>query len=241
MKQPQDKIKDSSQTYWAKIKWKQRVESKKFWIDKYLKNPFIFIPAVIILIIISFYFIHFRHGKLSYLNQDWAGFSAYMQMIFTFVNLILFAAIAITTYEYSKTSDVQRMIDDRRSQMPVIGFSRNNEQEYYNIRNLGKGGAFNIRVKTHFLEDQSKWKNCKIIHNMPSSGPFYPMNFTTDCNMLCATYEDLFGHKYFTIMENDTLSIIDMVEPQHLERYAKQVEKVYKESSTKPEYIDIVI
>ena len=45
MKQPKDKSNDSSQAYWAKIKWKQRIESKKFWIDKYLKNPFIFIQV----------------------------------------------------------------------------------------------------------------------------------------------------------------------------------------------------
>jgi hypothetical protein len=221
--------------------WRQRIRAKKYWLRKYLLNPFILIPFIIIFLIICIYPFHFHAGKISYKNEDWEGFSVYMQMIFSFVNIILFAAIATTTYEYSKTSDVQRMIDDRRSQMPVISFSRNKSNHYYNIRNLGKGGAFNIRLKTHYLKDKDKWEYCKIIHNMPSDGLTHQMTFTTNCNMLCATYEDLFGHKYVTIMENDTLLILDMLEPQHLEWYAYQITKVYKECLQKPEYLDEAI
>jgi|GEM_PF-6616928 hypothetical protein len=221
--------------------WCQRISAKKYWIHKYFLNPFILIPFVVIALIILFYPFHFRHGEISYKNEDWQGFSAYWQMIFSFVNLILFAAIAITTYEYSKTSDVKRMIDDRRAQMPVISFSIKRDNHFYNIRNLGKGGAFNIRLKTHFLKDKDKWEHCKIIHNMPSDSMMYPMSFTTNCNMLCATYEDLFGHKYITIMESDTLLIIDILEPDHLKWYDYQIKKVYKECLFKPEYFDIEI
>jgi hypothetical protein len=221
--------------------WIQRIQTKKYWIHKYFVNPFTLIPFIVITLIICIYPFHFRAGKISYRNEDWEGFSVYLQMVFSFVNIILFAAIAITTFEYSKTSDVKRMIDDRRAQMPVISFSRNKEKQYYNIRNLGKGGAFNIRLKTHFLNDKNEWDYCKIIHNMPSDTLLHPLAFTTGCNMLCATYEDLFGHKYITIMEDDKLLIIDKLEPLHLKEYAIQIEKVNKKSIHDPEYLDIEI
>jgi hypothetical protein len=230
--------KDLTEIPSTKPNWGQRFKAKKYWWHKYFINPFIFIPFVVITFIICFYPFHFIRGKISYKNEDWVGFSAYLQMIFSFVNIILFAAIATTTYEYSKTSDVKRMIDDRRAQMPVISFSRNKANHFYKIRNLGKGGAFNIRLKTHFLKSKDKWQHCKIIHNMPSDTITHELDFTTNCNMLCATYEDLFGHKYITIMENDTLLIIDNLEPQHLEWYAYHIKKVNKECLYKPEYID---
>src|SRR5450432_2830243 len=115
---------DSVEDQQPQKNWKKRILAKKYWLNKYFNNPFTLIPFFFIVLIISIYPLFFRSGKISYLNQDWAGFSAYLQMIFTFVNIILFGAIAITTIEYSKTSDVTRRLDNRRSQMPVIGFSR---------------------------------------------------------------------------------------------------------------------
>src|ERR1700682_1163582 len=130
-----EKTSESTNNQLTKSGWVSRIKAKKYWIGKYLFNPFILIPAIIVLFFISYYFIHFWSGKISDDGSDWSGFSEYLQMIFTFVNLILFAAIAITTYEYTKTSDVNQRKDDRRFQMPIIGFSRNLKNEYYNIRN----------------------------------------------------------------------------------------------------------
>ena len=49
------------------------------------------------------------------------------------------------------------------------------------------------------------------------------MNWTTDCNSLCAIYQDIFGNKYVSYFEDDKLVFIDTSNEKNKSRYSKQL------------------
>lgn len=181
---------------------------KKRWTKKYLKNPIVIIIAFIFLLALTAYFF-FIQGRISDKSQDWGGFGSYVQGLFSGLNFVIFTVLTMLIYENSKTEEVHRRQDERRFQKPVVSFFRYATPEYYYLKNLGKGGAFNLRIKINYDSTVKKWESSYIYHHIGSDSTDIPMDYTENCKNICAIYEDLFQHTYYSYMVNDKLTIVD--------------------------------
>ncbi len=193
---------------------------KKYWWKKYFGNPLFWIPLLIVTVSTIFYFVKF-HGAFSKKNEDWGSFGSYMQMLFSFLNLILFGFLTIQIYEYSKISDVHKRVDERRFRMPIIGFYRWDSPDMYFMKNIGKGAAFNVLVKV--MHNDTNWENGRKYHTIISESQEFTLNYTANTRIICATYENLFGDKFLSFMENDILRIIDLADGNHLEKFQEEI------------------
>ena len=175
---------------------------------QYSKNN----TTIVILLSISFitiplliYIFYFSGSPISKKSNDWADFSTYLATFVSLANLIVFVYFTRLVYLYSLNRD--KILDD--FERPVISFSKISELDRYTIENVGKGSALNIEVKSHFDKSNSIWAQKRITYSF-QSGMSKTMNWTTECNALCATYQDIFGHEYASYFEKDKLIFIDI-------------------------------
>jgi len=174
------------------------------------KTNRVLIAAGIIIILPLLVFIYnFKNVSFSKKTSDWAEFSTYWAAFIGFANLFVF--IYFTSLIHKYTRDRDKLLDN--FEKPVIAFLKLSQLDRYTIINVGKGAALNIRVKSKLDKIQSVWELEKITYSF-SSGKEKNMDWTTDCNALCALYEDILGTKYISYMEDDKLTFIDESNPR---------------------------
>ena len=172
----------------------------------------------LILCIKHIYIIHFSHISVSNKPNDWTDFSNYLGPFISLANLCVFVYFTRLVYFYSLTRD--KILND--FERPLIAFSKTSELDKYSILNVGKGAAINIYVKSHLDHEKLIWNEVRVSYSL-ETGASKPMNWTTNCNALCAIYEDIFGNKYISFMEDDKLSFIDTSSKMSLNQFANQI------------------
>lgn len=172
----------------------------------------------IIIIPLVVYFFKFSGATISNKPSDWGEFATYFTAFVSLANLVMFIYFTRLVYEYSLTRD--ELLNDL--ERPVISFSKLTHHDRYDIENVGKGTAINIDVKSHLDERKSSWGQKRVTYSF-QSGQSKTMNWTTGCNALCATYQDIFGKEYVSYFEDDKLIFIDLSNEKSKSQYSMQL------------------
>lgn len=188
---------------------------------KHPKNNSILIVLISFLAItipLFIYIFNFSRHSISNKPNDWTNFATYFASFVSLANLIVFVYFTRLVYLYSLTRD--KILDD--FERPIISFSKLSETDRYTIENVGKGAALNIEVKSHLDKSKSLWLQKRLTYSF-QSGMSKTMNWTTDCNALCANYHDIFGNEYISYFENDKLVFIDLQSEKIISQYSNEL------------------
>lgn len=161
---------------------------------------FVIFASLIIIIPLGLYFFHF-HGRLSDNSAEWANFAIYLTAFISLSNLIVFAIFSFLVYQYNKGKDDLLLSLER----PILQFSLihkgqgDNRETLYQATNVGRGPALNIIY--HFFYDK-KAPNAYLGYSMSPSNKPYILG-PRFVKAILATYNDVSGNKYFSLIEND--------------------------------------
>lgn len=188
----------------------------------------------IILVPVIFYSVYFAKSGFSSNISDWANFSTYWSAFISLANLILFGTLTyfIHSFERSRHAEEMKRQEDnkKREQIldrPVLVFSKQRNENYYDIKNVGKGVAMEPVVKSKYTIDSEEHIDGVNVRSWETQYIIYPLMAGFELSLekagktpsLCAVYKDIFGKKYFTMIENDSNKVFseDEIEENKME------------------------
>lgn len=166
------------------------------------------------------------------LSANWGTIADFLNIV-----AVIFLAIKVYSADQKRHNESQGL--ERGLNKPILIFKivqriiDEKPKDFYKIVNLGKGSALNIIVayKDNFNNMIDKeWKdmvNCYSLGELEETILCWKLGG----HRWIAMYEDIFGDKYYTICQDDTLIIIDpkkdgdkleMAECIEFEKTAKQ-------------------
>lgn len=172
------------------------------------KTKTVIILAVIVIISsIVVYILKFKDQAISTDTSKWGAFSDYLNPFVAIANLIVFIWLSIEVFNYNKKKDAQTDTFEKTIQKPVLIFKsippkEANGHEVWMVKNIGNGAALNLRIaESHFrnIDWVTPVTKCYSL----ASGDHLNLKWLKHANVICVTYEDVFGHKYVTIGADD--------------------------------------
>jgi len=153
------------------------------------------------------------HHSLSF----WSAYTSYC-------SVIIMAYLSFAIYTYNKRKDVEKEKMEKILERPIIVFNKTKSTEYYWIKNIGKGAALNITVKSHLRED----KIWVIAHKCYSLGcnEELEMTWTVNCNAIGTQYFDVFHNEYCSYMDNDEIRIFNPKIEEEKKLYSQEYKKI---------------
>lgn len=171
------------------------------------KKLVITLSAIVIILAIAAYLVNFNSHSISKETHDWGAFSDYLNPFIGFCNLIIFVWFSLEIYKYNKNKDDQNESFQKAIEKPILILvsttdSSRSSRETWNVYNIGKGAALNLKVgESHSRHEQ--WITPITKCYSLGSKDKLPLDWLVYANMICVTYEDVFGHEYVTLAADD--------------------------------------
>lgn len=169
------------------------------------------IAIVIIFVPIGFYYCTF--SVKSNQTSDWSNFATFFAAFISLANLFVFIYFSELIYKYNLKRD--ELIEEKEKQIealekPILAFSKTQES-IYEVTNIGRGAALNVKVLVKLKEDENKdgWSWGYICYSLYVHQTL-PLLNTINCVEICAKYTDIFGNQFISYMKDDYLKIFDI-------------------------------
>lgn len=179
-----------------------------------LKNKPILILAFLTIIIVAPIIIYFLTFSIkSKQTSDWSNFATFFAAFVSLANLFVFIYFSELIYKYNLKKDEQ--IEEKEKQIealekPILAFSKTKES-IYEVTNIGRGAALNVKVLVKLKEDENKddWSWGYICYSLHVHQTLLLPN-TINCLEICAKYTDIFGNQFISYMKDDYLKVFDI-------------------------------
>ena len=161
----------------------------------------------IIAIAIATYIIVFWDQSISQNTSMWGAFSDYLNPFVAISNLVVFIWLSIQVYKYNESRDKEIVEFQKSIEKPILIFMSmpsNNLVigETWKVKNIGNGAALNLRVaESHTRE--IFWKTPVTKCYSLAKNDELALTWLTSANVICVTYQDIFGNNYVTIGADD--------------------------------------
>jgi hypothetical protein len=133
-----------------------------------------------------------------------------------FLSLAIFAAIAIFIYCSDRKKYRESVKLEKDLNRPIIGFKLNKKEDQakYRIVNYGKGSALNIvaayKDKINDKIDE-EWRDPYLCYSLRENDDLL-LKWKEGGHIWIIRYNDVFNNIYFTICQNDTIEIIELID-----------------------------
>lgn len=178
----------------------------------HFKSKWILILSIFVIMIpIAFYVKTFTIQSKQ--TSDWSNFATFLAVFISLANLFVFIYFSELIYNYNLKKD--ELIEEKEKQIealerPILSFNKT-EKSIYEITNIGRGAALNVKVLVKLKIDKNKhgWSWGYICYSLYIHQNLSLPN-TIDCLEICAKYTDIFGNQFVSYMKDDYLKIIDL-------------------------------
>lgn len=181
-----------------------------------MKNtPWIIVAAIFIVILaVLAYIFNFSSQPISDDTSTWGSFSDYLNPFISLSNLVVFIWLSVEVFKYNKKKDDQTEEFQKSIEKPTLIFKsvphdRFGTTEEWEIKNIGNGPALNLRI----AESNSR----EIIWISPITKCYslgkdesQQLDWLIHANVICVTYQDIFGNYYASIGADDETFITEL-------------------------------
>jgi hypothetical protein len=157
------------------------------------------------------YIAMFGKHPFSHEPGPWGAFGDFFNVFMATANLVIFYWFSNEVYKYNADKDRKDDEFKKATERPIIIFrSRKNNpgNECWEVMNIGKGAALNLRI-TELVNGQTEWEKpikCYSLGNGDESKLLLP--WTTNSGKLVVRYTDVFNTGYYSITVGDETQVL---------------------------------
>lgn len=190
-----------------------------------MKTKYTLLAGLILLPAFAF-FLYFRNDVALDKSSGWADLATYMSVFVSLANLAVFIILTEKLHSYNQQRDDFLSKADK----PIIIFKLEKENTNYLAENVGRGAALNIIIKGDLDIPNKCWN--EAYHYYSFSANMEKKVCVKKNNALLALYEDIYGNKYVSYMDEDKLRYFE-VEIERTEKKYPEEFKRYKYETKK--------
>lgn len=185
----------------------------------------ILIVASVLIIIGPVLFFVFKLGSTNVSRNlsEWSNFSNYWSAFINLANLIVISVLSYLIFRFDQNrhreSEKRENILDR----PLLAFIKNTHGIYY-VKNVGKGAAINIILKSNYVEQSQKWEHVNVLYSL-KEGDSLILEWIPQSSMFIAKYQDVFDNSFYSYMKDDTMTF--MPESEIIQRASEHVKLLF--------------
>ncbi|HUC81765.1 MAG TPA: hypothetical protein VMR70_12670 [Flavisolibacter sp.] len=165
-----------------------------------------FVALGIVGIAILIYVWNFKSGSISDDTSMWGAFSDYLNAFISLANLAVFVWFSLLVFKYNEDKDIQNESFQRAIERPILVFrstvTDNDNNEKWAVVNIGNGAALNLRAAESQFRTISWVLPVTKCYSLAKDEKL-ELDWLKSANVICATYEDIFGNKYVSIGVDD--------------------------------------